>query len=322
MRRILVVRAGAIGDGLLTLPALAALRTCWPDATITMVGPRALLPFVRTARLVDVGLSIEGAAGLALFGDQPAEPPDWATSDLAVVWLQRWETATRRLRHWGCAHVLAGPSLPPDGASTHVADHLFAALASAGIGPAWPNRPRLVSPAAAETAAFWWQEWRLGDVQPVLAVHPGSGGARKCWPMSRYVQLVEALLADGYGALLLLGPAEERQTGDWQALAPNCPRLAVASNLDLPVAAGLLTHCAGYVGNDSGITHLAAALGVPTVAVFGPTDPARWAPIGPAVRVLRDPGWVRIGREGGEGLWDLAVSDVLAAVEGMGQGLP
>jgi len=85
------------------------------------------------------------------------------------------------------------------------------------------------------------------------------------------------------------GPADEETAGELLRRLPAGIPLAVARGLEVAALAALLAGCAGYLGNDSGVSHLAAALGVPSVVVFGPTDPARWAPLGPQVRVVRSP---------------------------------
>jgi ADP-heptose:LPS heptosyltransferase len=193
-----------------------------------------------------------------------------------------------------------------------VADHLFGALEALGIGPSRLWRPRLVAPAWDEPAARWWREHAGPARRPVVALHPGSGGAQKCWPRARYAELAERLLGRGYGVLILLGPAEAPCSAGWQAFAGRWSAAVCAANLDLPLVAALLRRCAAYVGNDSGVTHLAAALGVPTLAIFGPTDPGRWAPLGPRVRVLRDPAWPADGEVGPGACWSVQAAEVEA----------
>lgn len=126
--------------------------------------------------------------------------------------------------------------------------------------------------------------------QRVVAVHPGSGGRRKCWPAERFARVAEALGAEGIGVALVQGPADGEIVADVLKALGGAPPPVVS---DLPVRdlAALLSLCATYLGNDSGVTHLAAAVGTPTVALFGPTDPAVWGPRGERVTILR-------GREG------------------------
>ncbi len=122
---------------------------------------------------------------------------------------------------------------------------------------------------------------------PVL-VHPGSGGRDKCWPADRFEKLLEHFRAIGRPTLLILGEVElERmpaaQMQRWR------DRSETVTPADLQELAEHIARAALYIGNDSGPTHLAAQLGVPTLALFGPTDPRIWAPRGPAVTVLSPP---------------------------------
>jgi heptosyltransferase III len=312
MQHILVVRGGALGDGLLTLPALAALRTRWPLARITLVGPRNVLPFARAAGLADRAVPIEDEAGLTLMAAN-AEPPAWAAADLAVVWLQRWRAVAQRLAHWGAAQVLAGPSLPAADERVHVADHLFRVLATGDIGRSCLARPLPVPDQALPAARQWWLDHPLPANVPVIALHPGSGGRHKCWPQERYLALARRLTGAGQAVLVCLGPAESTSLRPWRDLGQVQADCRIAYDLDLPTLAGLLGRCAGFIGNDAGVTHLAAALGLPTIAIFGPTDPDRWAPRGRSVRVLRDPGGENGGSVPGSSHWHLQAGDVQQA---------
>jgi ADP-heptose:LPS heptosyltransferase len=132
------------------------------------------------------------------------------------------------------------------------------------------------------------REWARGFGGDVLAIQPGSGSPAKNWPLAKFVALAgEAAGRLGLKPVFMLGEAEERI------------RDGLAADRRFPVAAGMsalelaerLSACAAYVGNDSGVTHLAVALGLPVVALFGPTDPRIWGPGGPngrrTVRVIR-----------------------------------
>jgi ADP-heptose:LPS heptosyltransferase len=138
----------------------------------------------------------------------------------------------------------------PFSRDVHAAEHLLGT-----IGLPAPELPDL---------------WRPSSNR--IIVHPGSGSPAKCWPY--FGELVESIS----DAVVLIGPCET----DFQTRAPGL------KDLSLPQVAEELQHCRCFVGNDSGITHLAAYLGCPTVALFGPTDPRIWGPIGRRVRVLKN----------------------------------
>jgi ADP-heptose:LPS heptosyltransferase len=147
--------------------------------------------------------------------------------------------------------------------------------------------PELAAPAAQRGWARPYLEERFGGGVRPLAVHPGSGGRRKCWPADRFARLVERM---GRPALLIGGPADDEPLSELSAALGPGPTAHLAQGLSLARLAAVLCLCAGYVGNDSGLSHFSAVLGVPTVAVFGPTDPAVWAPLGVAVRVVAGSG--------------------------------
>ncbi len=130
-------------------------------------------------------------------------------------------------------------------------------------------------------AARAWLE-RLGP--RFVALHPGSGSRAKSWPPDRFATLAQEL-AGPRPWLLVVGPA------DSEACGPLLGRrgVVVAAGLAPRILGALLARAGLYVGNDSGVSHLAAAFGAPTLALFGPTDPAQWSPVGPAVSVLRSP---------------------------------
>jgi hypothetical protein len=192
----------------------------------------------------------------------------------------------------------------------HAARHLAGAIVSApGDLDALPL-PTLQCSRKLRIHTREWLDRQFGQGVRPVAIHPGSGGRRKCWPAYRFAELAGHLDAP---VLLIEGPADADVCCEFtEALAPSVLVVRVAG-VSLPRLAALLVECRGYVGNDSGVSHLAAALGVPTVAVFGPTDPAVWAPRGSkviAVASFADISWP-------------AVDDVLIAVQRLVEdGLP
>jgi ADP-heptose:LPS heptosyltransferase len=120
-----------------------------------------------------------------------------------------------------------------------------------------------------------------------VVIQPGSGGTHKCWHIDNFLAVAKELSLRGIQAVFLLGPAEMDRFSD--TAIKGIDKIAkTLKNPPLVDVLGLLSCSAGYLGNDSGITHLAAALGVKTIVVFGPTDPALYAPIGPKVKVFTD----------------------------------
>lgn len=168
---------------------------------------------------------------------------------------------------------------PEKNIQIHVLDHILGELKNAGLvnKANWRKNTEL-------TKAFACFKPDAAHNRPIL-LHPGSGSPRKCWRLDRFLNLHKTLLSRGLKTKFVLGPADgflrqkisSRPGPDAEVVAPD--------SLDL--LADLLLGCRAYVGNDSGATHLAALLGVFCVAIFGPSDPARWRPVGPQVTVIR-----------------------------------
>ncbi|HZS94292.1 MAG TPA: glycosyltransferase family 9 protein [Chloroflexota bacterium] len=258
MRRILVVRAGALGDTVLALPAVRALRDRFPDARIAVAGYPANWEIagdlVHEIHSIDhpiwAGLTVPGAAG--------ALTRHLDGTDLVVAW-------TARQPDLGTLPIIHASPYPPAG--VHAADHLLRSLEPV-LGPQpEPAIPRLAVPTVL----------RRG-----ILIHPGAGAEWKRWPADRFASLSGILVGRGHDVSLVEGPA------DASAVA------AVLEHIPLPVVrlpspravATILAGAELFVGNDSGVTHLAAAVGTPVVALFGPTNPAVWAPRG-NVRIIR-----------------------------------
>jgi heptosyltransferase III len=181
------------------------------------------------------------------------------------------------------------PAPPPGG--PHASLWLAGALEPLGID-ALAEPPPLAFTEAEKVEA---EAATSGLPAGFLAVHPGSGSPAKNWPFDRFVETARRL-SPGRPWLLVLGPAED------DVVPP--PDALVARDLPLRRLGAVLARAGLFLGNDSGVAHLAAACGPQTLALFGPTDPAQWAPVGQTVRTLR----AASGR-----LDDLEVDDVVAA---------
>ena len=287
MNRILVMRAGALGDFILTLPVLAALRRQWPRATIELAGHPHIAALGLEAGLVDAVTRFDDPLWAALLLPdaelRAALRDKLAACDLIVSFTPDADhTLEGQLRRACRGQVIVHPPTPTSG---HAAAHLLAALEPLGLRPA--IEPTLTLPAERVRWGERWLDARGVDrARPLVAIHPGSGSARKCWPWERFERVAREL-ADRHGCdvLLTFGPADERL----QARAERVLGAHVHAGTGLSVVelAAVLSLAACCVGNDSGVTHLAAALGVRTVAVFGPTDPAVWGPLGERVTIVQ-----------------------------------
>ena len=292
MNKIIVFRPGALGDTLLTFPALAALRRAGAGAWLCVVGNAPALALARDAGLADEVCSFDDLCWSGLFAEAGIRSAQalqtLAGADLAVLWLRDPAgLAERNLRAAGIPSVLSAPGRPPQEARVHAADYLLGTLAPllGDASAALAALPLLAPAPEAQRWAedVWAQRGLLGA--PVLALHPGSGGRAKCWPPDRFAALAGRFIAEGWRALVIAGPADEAAAAAVMAALP-MPGAQQVNDMTLPQLAGLLARAALFVGNDSGVSHLSALLGAPTLALFGPTDPAIWAPRGPRAGVV------------------------------------
>lgn len=171
------------------------------------------------------------------------------------------------------------PFRPPP-ARMHVADYYLSCVGRRHAGTSLLSVP-LRSEALAWSDRFFKDRGLEGE--RILVLAPGSGAREKNWPAEFY-KVVEEWWERRFAAeaIFLLGPVEEERG----VIDTPMGHAQVISGLDLAKVAALLVRCALYLGNDSGVTHLAAALGVETVALFGPSDPVQWAPQGRRVTVI------------------------------------
>jgi heptosyltransferase-3 len=265
----LVYHAGALGDFITTLPAIAAWRRLHDGERMLFLGKPAHAALAAPA--FDEVLDVESARCAALFSAAAEVPAPLAESltrvTSALVFAHSSSPLMDRLTSCGVHLILRQdpfPSAPVPVVDYHLS--LFPGLAFTGE----ERVPRV------DTAS---PGGRLAEA--TIAIHPGSGSSRKNWPLARFVEVARCLESDGERAAWVAGPAE-----DGLVLPPGT---LTWRDPDLRTLAGSLARCRLYVGNDSGVTHLAAACGCPTLVLFGGSDPRVWLPRGRAVRAVESP---------------------------------
>lgn len=276
--RVLLARGGALGDLVLLREGVAALRAAGHSVALFAPPPGEALVGPGPAE-ADERVPWESPAAAALFtgGAEVEETLAGAVRRCghAVVFSRSLELASA-LRRLVPSVVRADPA-PERG---HAAEWLLRALAD--LAPPLPS-PATLRPTTEESEAA---RPLLDSLPEAFAcVHPGSGSPGKCWPAARFASLVRAI-APRQRWLLVEGPADERAATPLREE----PGAVLARGLPLRVLGALLAHAGLFVGNDSGVSHLAAAYGAPALALFGPTDPGVWSPRGPRARCLRAPG--------------------------------
>lgn len=342
-RSILVLRAGALGDAVLTFPAVQALRSRFPGAALRVVGYPDVWEVA--GPLIDRVDPIDSPPFAGLFSSSPSPRLQaWLHGvDLAVAWTVR--DPTPALQVSGVPEVIHASPHPPPG--LHASQWLLATISTPsvaqsvslsappvaqGFGPSWPRdsggtSPRPASPedlsalpdsppnvppiqlalSEEERTRARGDLHQLGIARPTF-LHPGAGAPWKRWPAERFARLATELLRRGHQPVLIEGPADRDVVAQVQEQADG--PFPVVRHRSARQLAAVLSQGERFIGNDSGVTHLAAAAGVPTIALFGPTDPANWRPLGNA-SVLRNCG-ARTQRQG-----QIRVCDDATCMEGM-----
>jgi ADP-heptose:LPS heptosyltransferase len=184
------------------------------------------------------------------------------------------------------------------------------------VGLQLSSIPPLSVPEALKAEAHAYLASRAPGRRPVALIHPSSGSRHKCVKPEIILPVLEGLEAEGLEPLLLQGPADSEAMERLLFHSPR--RQIVLGGLSVRMLAGVLSQAELFLGHDSGVTHFAALLGTPTVALFGPTDPGRWAPRGSAVTVIKEQpcgclGWDAVRRCQERPCLDVSPSAILHA---------
>jgi heptosyltransferase-3 len=282
--RVLVIFPGALGDLMLAAPALAAIVRRHRGSAVELMARAELAHFAAGRMRIARGHSIDRREISALFSADPdalgAGREFFAAFERIYSFFAADDATYRtRLKVAAGGPVTFHPFRPDDGGN--IAD---AYLRSIGEEASTSNEP-LVTPTADDIAGASAALAQAGlDASRVLLVFPGSGSATKNWPRDRFTALAGHLAREGFVPVVVLGPAENSIRGHFAARG-----FTELTDLELGTLVGLVRLARAFVGNDSGVSHLAAAVGAPGVVLFGPSDPARWAPRGRVTTIWRAP---------------------------------
>ena len=290
MKHIAIIHTGGIGDLVQTLPTLEGVRQKWPQARLTFIGRPERAVLARLAGAADVCIDVETCGLWRIAARTGGDlPPALAEADLVLDFLFEGRL-THTLEKRG-AWVVSPRPLPPTGWTEPASHWIYQEVAKELDLPKVPLEPRLrLDDAALEESRRVLAA--SGIRGPAAAIHIGSGSMRKNWPPDRFADLARRLREEmARPVVWLVGPAEE----DWGLRPPTESGDAVIAQSGLDQLAGILALADVYVGNDSGITQIAAAVrrpdgrATPTVAIFGPSNADVWGPRGEHVRVVRSP---------------------------------
>jgi lipopolysaccharide heptosyltransferase II len=292
---ILVISYAWIGDFVRCHSVVKLLRSRWPQRPVDMLSTTLCAPLVDYMPGVRKGIVCDLPRGRLALGRQRAlaERLRRERYGTALIMLRTWKSAlapflagipervgfvgearfglVNDLR-WGERHL------------PRMIDH-FGALAlpkGAPLPAEWPL-PELAVPPA-ELAEWRARRHLSADGRPVVTLAPGAVGRGKAWPVGHYAELARMLAADGIHIWVLGGPQETRLAAQIAATAG--PHVRDLTGLDLRNAILALAAADVAVSNDSGLLHVAAALGTPTIGIFGPTSPWHWAPLNPLAATI------------------------------------
>lgn len=307
--RILAIRGGAIGDFLLTLPALRMLRENFAHCHLEILGYRHIAEMAlyggpsRELTYADSVRNIEAAPLAGFFARAGNLDQGWSEYfsgfQQVVSWLFDPDGIFEaNIRRAGVKNYLSAYAKITD--ENHASVQLAQGLDRMALYLDDPAAQLVPTDEMKRLGDEWLHGNKIERGQPFVALHPGSGSPKKNWPTDRWVELARKALAAGKRVLISGGEADQT------AIAVLERELAgtgafFARDLPLPLLGATLHRAERFFGHDTGISHLAAAVGVPAIVLFGPTDPSVWAPRGEHVRIVTAP----------RGDWnELALSDV------------
>lgn len=280
---MLVIRGGAIGDFILTLPAIQLIRESIPGVQIEIMGNHGIVELALASGHADAIRHLDSPAMARMFARNPA------LDEALCAWLRSFNVVVSylfdpdgffraNLERAGVRTLLDAPHRVQEG-GPHAQFQLARPLEKLAM---W------LEPDAAPTIRMPDSYSSTGEI--MVAIHPGSGSLKKNWPVQNWCLLGREILnAKPDAKLVLVSGEAERERGVIESIDSAWRSLPWEhwDSLPLPELAKRLPRCSYFLGHDSGVTHLAAACGVSCLAFFGPTDPAIWAPRNHGVQVVQ-----------------------------------
>lgn len=287
---IVVVRSDALGDSLVTFPILLALREKYTNCHITFVGNPGAIPLAKAWNIADEMYNYD-TQWAEIFSPEGIRQSRllalFQQTDLAISWAEDIEPPKQNLLKAGAREVTMVPvsysgltQISND--PLHMVEYVAQWIGLPSRKPECTILPNIGSEV-------------FIPYNPPIAIHPGSGSAYIRWPVTSFADIIVSLMRQQYPVLLLGGPSEDKLLKELRLeVYHSDPRLsrsgllAVLQNAPLLEVTQRLKQCGCFVGHDTGTTHLAALLRIPTLALFGDTRPILWRPLGPTVEVIHE----------------------------------
>jgi len=290
IQNILIIRPCALGDLVVTLPTIEAVRNHFENAQIEIMGYSSFLEIVKGRFYADTISRFDQADIAHLFTKNSNVPASLinklSNMDLIISFVSdKEQVMVSNLRAAGVKHVIHYEPFPSEGEDIHIIDHFLRCLDLLGVHHS--NKiPKIFLRDEDVLLGEKFLNDRVVDPKKMLvAMHPGSGSRQKCWAVDHYAELILLLKKEMDAQILLI--SGQADTGIVEELRVKVrDNFILVDRLPLPILAAIIKRSNLFVGNDSGITHVAAAVGTPAITIFGPTDPNMWGPRGERVKIF------------------------------------
>lgn len=278
--KLLIIHQGALGDVVSIFPAIFRLKERFP--VIDVICKKSIGELLSLLKLTNKFYPAESAFFSSVFSGKadPRIADIFRTYDEIIIFSYSQELETI-ISGIVSRNIYRIPPRPDAAIEIHVLDHILNRLGENGLilNANWDAK-RPVTDYFAKSMEPGNHHDRLK-----ILIHPGSGSAIKNWALPNFIKVFEKIGSLGMNPEIITGPAEEKIAGIMAESLPAGSKIHMLT--DLPVLAAMLKHSGGFIGNDSGVSHLAAYTGIPTVVIFGPSNPKRWTPFGQSVEILR-----------------------------------
>lgn len=286
---IVAIRQGAIGDSLLSFSVLSALRARYTEPHLTFVGHPAILPLAQAWGIAEEVYNYEDRQWDEAFSSAGIRSANlralFQQTDLVIGWVEDPVGLVKpNLLKAGAKEVIIGPWHGTEKSSKHMVEYLAEPLGLSPLGTGF------TAPMIAHNG------FSVHYDNAPIAIHPGSSSLERRWPEASFAAVINQLLSRHYPILLLIGSSEGdilKKIHKRISRSPQAKLLSVLQNASLLEVAQHLKQCRYYLGNDSGIGHLAGMLGIPTMILFGPSNflclpPHVMHPLGPHVETIQE----------------------------------
>lgn len=318
LKSVLIIHPGGLGDVLLSLPAITSIRSHNLGRRIVLLAGSNVGNLLQACGMVDQTLTTESGDLASLIGGTDQVSLSLRSllqsCDCVVGWLKDSDGALQTtLRQLGIKRIALGTPTPQEG--VHQSKRFFHILEEEQDG--YATAAHLIVPDRLRQAgADVLRMVGIGEEQAIVVCHPGSGSIHKCVRPETMTAVMRNFRQGGVMPVIVGGPADDETVR--RVRERGLQDFPVIQCQNLTTIAGVVAQARLFVGHDSGLTHLAAALQIPTVAIFGPTDPRQWAPQGAHVSVVTGPpcacfDWAQVRACDKKPCLAVSVEDVMAA---------